>query len=228
MSRPRPSGSSRRSVSAEIEADAGNLGRLLLAILHASVSSGALSTTRDPRRQRRFSGSAVAIAATAGYFLPMRRRRRATGLVVLVLLVALVSGCAFRAARLYGSGTGALDRGDPGRAIAELEQAAALAPQASEIQNHLGLAYDAAGREAEARDAFERALELNCDNHAARENLLVLRSRSHPLAETTGTTARSGAGARSTSAGTGRAREMSPAPGARPPRLRRRQRPRPI
>ncbi|MCZ6783218.1 MAG: tetratricopeptide repeat protein [Proteobacteria bacterium] len=101
--------------------------------------------------------------------------------MVLVLLVALVSGCAsFRAARLYGSGTDALDRGDPGRAIAELEQAAALAPQASEIQNHLGLAYGAEGREAEARDAFERALELDCDNHAARENLLVLRSRTHP------------------------------------------------
>ena len=59
------------------------------------------------------------------------------------------------------------------RAISELGRAAALVPEASEVQNHLGLAYQAAGRETEAREAFTRAVSLDCDNGAARENLAV-------------------------------------------------------
>lgn len=83
-----------------------------------------------------------------------------------------MAGCAsYQAARLYARGTEALDRGEPERAIRDLERAAELAPRASPIQNHLGLAYRSAGRHEEAVAAFERALELDCDNHAAASNL---------------------------------------------------------
>lgn len=88
------------------------------------------------------------------------------------LLGFMVVGCtSFRAARLYQSGTQALDRGDVALSIHDLEAAERLAPDASEIQNHLGLAYRAAGRPADARAAFERAVELDCENQAAQRNL---------------------------------------------------------
>jgi Flp pilus assembly protein TadD len=105
----------------------------------------------------------------------MRRTRAAALATALVLLLA---GCtSFRGARLYQSGTEALDRGDTARAIDELEQAARLVPEASEIQNHLGLAYAAAGRQGDALHAFERAVDLDCENAAAGANLRVARSR---------------------------------------------------
>lgn len=99
------------------------------------------------------------------------------------LAALLVSGLGLgactplHAARLYDSGTEALDRGDLTRAVEDLERAAALVPQASEVQNHLGLAYAAAGREDEALAAFERAVALDCGNRAARENLAVAERR---------------------------------------------------
>jgi lipoprotein NlpI len=52
-----------------------------------------------------------------------------------------------------------------------LERAAVLAPERSEVFNHLGLAYAAAGRPADALSAFERAVALDCDNRAAAANL---------------------------------------------------------
>jgi Flp pilus assembly protein TadD len=86
------------------------------------------------------------------------------------------AGCAsYEGARLYQSGTQALDRGEPARAIADLERAAELVPEASEVQNHLGLAYAAAGRDADALRAFQRAVDIDCDNRAAVENLAVAR-----------------------------------------------------
>jgi Flp pilus assembly protein TadD len=98
--------------------------------------------------------------------------RLALVLCLLVPSLALTTGCAsYRGAQLYQSGTLALDQGEPQRAIRELEGAARLVPHASEIQNHLGLAYAEAGRVEEARQAFRRALALDCDNRAARENL---------------------------------------------------------
>jgi Flp pilus assembly protein TadD len=86
--------------------------------------------------------------------------------------LAVPVGCAgFQGARLYASGSEALDRGDTARAVADLERAATLVPHASEIQNHLGIAYASAGRHDEALRAFRRALALDCDNEAARSNL---------------------------------------------------------
>ena len=80
-------------------------------------------------------------------------------------------GCAsYRGARLYQEGTAALDRGEVERAVSDLEHAARLV-QASEIQNHLGLAYAAAGRDADALNAFRNAVALDCDNEAAAHNL---------------------------------------------------------
>ena len=78
---------------------------------------------------------------------------------------------AFRGARHYQAGTDALTRNDDVLAISELEQAADLVPHASEIQNHLGLAYWSDGRPLPAQLAFEKAIELDCDNLVARANL---------------------------------------------------------
>jgi Flp pilus assembly protein TadD len=91
--------------------------------------------------------------------------------VALALGFALIGCASFQAARLYRSGSNALERGETTRAIADLERAAELLPHASEVQNHLGLAYEAAGRPEDAQRAFERAVELDCDNEAARHNL---------------------------------------------------------
>jgi len=94
-------------------------------------------------------------------------------ILVAVLLISLAcSGCgSLRGARLYSSGTRALDTGDPARAVADLEAAAALLPEASEVHNHLGLAYARAGRDEQAMAAFRRAVALDCDNRAAQHNL---------------------------------------------------------
>ena len=107
---------------------------------------------------------------------------RLAAVLALGLALGGTPGCAsYRAARLYQSGSGALERGESGRAIADLERAADLAPQASEVQNHLGLAYAAAGRNDEAAAAFRRAVELDCDNAAARENLAVAEARENEV-----------------------------------------------
>jgi Flp pilus assembly protein TadD len=91
-------------------------------------------------------------------------------------LCALSLGCsAIEGARLYRDGTQALERGDAERAVRSLEGAAERAPDASEVQNHLGIAYLAAGRRDDALRAFERAVALDCSNAAARRNLALLR-----------------------------------------------------
>jgi len=96
-----------------------------------------------------------------------------------LVALALGGGCAsYQGARLYRSGSLALERGHTARAIADLERAATLVPQASEVRNHLGLAYAAAGRDAEALRAFRRAVELDCDNAAAQQNLAAAEQRS--------------------------------------------------
>jgi len=94
-----------------------------------------------------------------------------------VISTAAVNCASIEGARFYASGTKALEAEQTERAIADLERAAALVPEASEVQNHLGIAYQAAGRHAEAISAFERAVELDCDNQAAQLNLDRLRLR---------------------------------------------------
>jgi Flp pilus assembly protein TadD len=98
----------------------------------------------------------------------------------LLLAAALLAGagCAsFEGARLYDRGTRALERGDAAAAVADLERAAALVPHASEIQNHLGLAYAEQGRDGDALAAFRRAVDLDCDNAAAQQNLRAAEAR---------------------------------------------------
>jgi Flp pilus assembly protein TadD len=91
-------------------------------------------------------------------------------------LCAVLIGCsAIEGARLYREGTRALERGDAVAAVTALERAAERAPEASEVQNHLGLAYLASGRRGDALHAFERALALDCNNAAARHNLSLVR-----------------------------------------------------
>lgn len=99
-------------------------------------------------------------------------------LCAVLLALSLFQGCAsFEAAQLYRSGSQALDAGQPELAVQDLERAAELLPQASEIQNHLGLAYAESGRPEDALAAFRRAVELDCDNEAARHNLAVAERR---------------------------------------------------
>jgi Flp pilus assembly protein TadD len=101
--------------------------------------------------------------------------------VLILVWIAVATGCqtgpgrAMQGARHYSAGTKALNQGEGTRAIKELEQAAILVPHASEVQNHLGLAYWSDGQLVDARVAFERAIELDCDNTAARANLDQLR-----------------------------------------------------
>ena len=111
-----------------------------------------------------------------------RGRSRLCWALALILMV----GCAsprfdgLRGARLYASGSRALEMGEARRAVDELETAARLIPHASEIQNHLGLAYWAEGDVDRARTAFDRALELDCDNEAARRNQNRLAALTQP------------------------------------------------
>jgi Flp pilus assembly protein TadD len=69
-------------------------------------------------------------------------------------------------------------------ALADLSEAARLAPQASEIQNHLGLALAETGHHDRAVAAFERAVRLDCRNVAALENLAAA-TEMEVVAETT-------------------------------------------
>ena len=98
---------------------------------------------------------------------------RGSAIVSAGLAALLVcAGCStWTGARLYASGTRALDRGDAPAAVADLEQAARLMPESSEVQNHLGIAYDAAGRDSDALAAWRRAVALDCGNEAAQRNL---------------------------------------------------------
>lgn len=92
-----------------------------------------------------------------------------------------------RAAHLYQSGTRALNTGDGERAVAQLSEASRLEPEASEIQNHLGLAYAVAGQPTLALAAFERAIEIDCSNEAASKNLAAAQAAArdrHQLATT--------------------------------------------
>jgi Flp pilus assembly protein TadD len=103
-------------------------------------------------------------------------------LPLLVVAALAAAGCAsLEGARLYTSGTAALDGGEPARAVDDLERAAELLPEASEVHNHLGLAYQAADRPTDAENAFRHAVALDCDNAAAVENLKVAELRARLL-----------------------------------------------
>lgn len=98
---------------------------------------------------------------------------RAAAMVSAAMIALLAcAGCStWSGAQRYASGTRALDRGDASAAIVDLEQAAQLLPESSEVQNHLGIAYEAAGRDADALVAWRRAVALDCGNEAAQRNL---------------------------------------------------------
>ena len=104
----------------------------------------------------------------------VRAHATAPGWVV-TLALAVSSGCGtWQAAQLYQSGSRALESGELELAVADLESAAKLEPERSEIRNHLGLAYAAAGNVGAAEHAFEAAIALDCENAAARRNLEAL------------------------------------------------------
>jgi tetratricopeptide (TPR) repeat protein len=74
-----------------------------------------------------------------------------------VAFVGLAACASLDGARHYRSGSEALERGEVAQAIVELEQAAVLLPEASEVRNHLGIAYLEAGRSDDALREFEDA-----------------------------------------------------------------------
>ena len=116
--------------------------------------------------------------ALARYPIGVRSRRPLAAALVLAALGLPLAGCSsWSGARLYHSGTQAYLRGDSAGAVVDLERAAVLVPHASEVQNHLGLAYAAQGRDAEALAAFRRAVELDCENAAAQQNLQAAEAR---------------------------------------------------
>jgi len=96
-----------------------------------------------------------------------------------VLVAACVAfqllGCAsLEGGRLYVRGTEAMERGEYVSAVDSLSRAAELVthpPQASKVKNHLGLAYLGEGERSLALDAFRRAVDLDCRNEAAQQNL---------------------------------------------------------
>ena len=97
--------------------------------------------------------------------------------IILVAALTLVVACAtVDATQLFRSGTAALDRGDAPAAVRDLAQAAQLLPESSAVHNHLGLAYAASERHAEALREFERAVAIDCDNRAAQANLAHARA----------------------------------------------------
>jgi Flp pilus assembly protein TadD len=103
--------------------------------------------------------------------------------VAITLLAALLVACAtVDAARLFHSGTAALDRGDAPAAVRDLEAAVQLLPDSSAAHNHLGLAYAAAERPRDALREFERAVAIDCDNQAAQTNLAGARQRARSRA----------------------------------------------
>lgn len=98
-------------------------------------------------------------------------------IAVSLLLGVSLTGCTgFRAARLYQDGTRALNAGNGEVAVMRLQEASRLEPEASEIQNHLGLAYAIAGHPEQALAAFQRAVDLDCSNAAAAKNLAAARA----------------------------------------------------
>ena len=111
-------------------------------------------------------------------------KAQARWLLVLICAAGVaLGGCAaWQGARLYQSGTRALEAGDAATALTDLREAARLVPDASEVQNHLGLAWLANGDEVRAKASFERALELDCDNEAARVNLEQVEASPSPTA----------------------------------------------
>lgn len=119
----------------------------------------------------------------------MTSRRSADGLRIafLALVVGMVpAGCSsLSGARLYADGTRALESGDASRAVVRLEEASRLLPDSSEVQNHLGIAYQKTGRSEDALAAWRRAVALDCSNQAALANLRAAedaaRGRGEPL-----------------------------------------------
>ena len=99
---------------------------------------------------------------------------RVISLAALLLAVACAT---VDATQLFRSGTAALDLGDAPAAVRDLEHAAQLLPESSAVHNHLGLAYAASERHAEALREFERAVAIDCENQAAQTNLA--RARAH-------------------------------------------------
>ncbi|MCP5057590.1 MAG: tetratricopeptide repeat protein [bacterium] len=104
------------------------------------------------------------LVMAARHFLP----------ILLALGLGALGCTSIESARLFRGGSQALDRGDAEQAVSLLEQAAQLEPDAAPVLNNLGVAYLAAGREAEAKLAFERAVALDCSHEPAQRNLRAL------------------------------------------------------
>jgi Tfp pilus assembly protein PilF len=104
-------------------------------------------------------------------------------LVITLLVLIAFSALAATDAELIAAGRAALDRGDLGQAIAQLEKAVAVTPSNSEAHHYLGLAYGRKAQKAgifrvmsqigKAKVEWERAVELNPNFVDARLRLIT-------------------------------------------------------
>ena len=73
-----------------------------------------------------------------------------------------------------GEGRAALDKGDLDQAATSFTMPLKLQPDSSDAQRYLGVVLEKQGDKASASDAFEKAVDLNPGNLAARQNLQKL------------------------------------------------------
>jgi len=99
------------------------------------------------------------------------RSRAGLSLALAVGVLLSLCGCAPPGPRALLKGDRLLQRGRVAQAIPLLEQAVEHLPQEPRAWNHLGLAYQTAGRPADAEQAYRRALAFDTNFATARFNL---------------------------------------------------------
>lgn len=167
-------GSAGRAAQA-VRADRVRTGRTPARTGQGEVSDGGAHLSRLVPRERARAQAVSCIGSRIHYKAGMGTSSAPAGGMLVAIAFATIAGCAsLEAARDYTAGTRALEAGDTATAITRLERSVALEPGVSESHNHLGLAYLQAGRVEEARRELERALAIDCDNRAARQNLQLL------------------------------------------------------
>jgi tetratricopeptide (TPR) repeat protein len=118
-------------------------------------------------------GPALLVAAALPAWRARRGRRVATGRPATPPAGVLALVPAALLAAVLGAATIVRNR-DYGSEVALWEATVRTSPAKARAWNNLGYAYEQAGRRADARRAYERALSLDPDHYKARSNLNLL------------------------------------------------------